>query len=249
MKTKLLKLSEIITTAGTQIRASINADAVDQYAEAMLDSANKFPPVVVFHDSKEYILADGFHRVMAASRNGFKDIEAEVRKGTKSDALKYALSANATHGIRRTNADKRRSVELALSEWPKLSDREIARICAVGNKFVGDVRSELCLEHSSKNETRIGADGKTRKLPTRKTASDSEPEPEEERPRVRTLDEEWKQALGKAEIPTEPAPELTPVQSAIVDLDCVCERAAGNISSTKDKAQFKARLLHWAEQF
>ncbi len=164
MKTKLLQLSAIVTTTGTQIRARIDADTVEQYAEAMQDASNKFPPVVVFHDGSQFILADGFHRVMAATRNGFTDIEAEVNKGTRSDALRFALGANSTHGLKRTNLDKRRSVELALGEWPKLSDREIARICAVGADMVGSARQ---LSENDSSETRVGADGKERKLPTR----------------------------------------------------------------------------------
>jgi hypothetical protein len=175
---RLLQLSEIITTAGTQIRARIDTDSVDEYAHAMLDGA-KFPPVVVFHDGNEYILADGFHRVMAGARNGFKDIEADVRKGTKSDALKYALGANTTHGLKRTNADKRRSVELALSEWPKLSDRELSNICAVSDSLVLTVRREAtAFKKQLEPEVRIGKDGKTRKLPAKK----SKPQPTEEPP-------------------------------------------------------------------
>ena len=34
-----MKLSEIVTTAGTQIRARIDHDTVDDYAEAMQDAA------------------------------------------------------------------------------------------------------------------------------------------------------------------------------------------------------------------
>lgn len=168
MNTQSLHLDKIDTNAGTQIRARVDLETVDQYAEAMADGA-QFPPVTVFDDGNQFILADGFHRVMAAARNGFNDILADVRKGTKLDALKFALGANAAHGLRRTNADKRRSVELALQEWPKLSDREIAKICAVSNNFVGEVRSQLSSDDSSVSPTtRIGADGKERKLPARK---------------------------------------------------------------------------------
>lgn len=42
-----------------------------------------------------------------------------------------ALSANATHGLKRSNSDKRRCVEIALKEWPKLSARRIAEMCGV----------------------------------------------------------------------------------------------------------------------
>lgn len=166
MNTQSIKLSDIVTTRGTQIRAKIDAEAVGEYADAMTDGA-KFPPVVVFHDGIDYVLADGFHRVMAASRNGFKDILAEIHKGTKADALKFALGANTTHGIKRTNADKRRSVVLALAQWPKLSDRELAKICAVSDHFVGSVRKESTANESQLKEpaTRIGRDGKERKLP------------------------------------------------------------------------------------
>lgn len=201
MKTKLLKISSVVTTAGTQIRAKIDVDTVEQYAEAMQDATNKFPPVVVFHDGSQFILADGFHRVMAAARNGFTDIDAEVNKGTRTDALKFALGANSTHGLKRTNADKRRSVELALAEWPKISDREIARICFVSAEMVGDVRpknqlsdSDSCHKckdcgaeidsradhftgqclacHKSNPPTRIGADGKERRMPRRELTKD-----------------------------------------------------------------------------
>ena len=139
-----------------------------------------------FKTGDEMILADGFHRVMAARQNGFKDILADVRPGGRADALRHALSANAAHGLRRTNQDKRHSVQLALQEWPKLSDRELAKICAVSDHFVGDVRKESTANESQLLQARIGADGKKRKLPAKKktkavhpTTLPPEPEPAE----------------------------------------------------------------------
>ena len=164
MKTISLKLSEIVTDAGTQIRACIDNKTVEQYAEDMLDATNKFPPATVFHDGNQYILADGFHRVMAAIRNEFKDILADVHKGTHSDALKFALGANARHGLPRTNSDKRRSVVLALTEWPKLSSSELGRLCAVSHQFVEGVRKEI-QPVTVTGSTRVGRDGKERKMP------------------------------------------------------------------------------------
>jgi hypothetical protein len=67
------------------------------------------------------------------------------------DAILFSVGANATHGHRRTNEDKRRAVLKLLNdrEWSKWSDREIARQCSVGNKFVGDLRRSLTVfEHS-----------------------------------------------------------------------------------------------------
>ena len=158
-----LKLTEIILALGTQVRAKIDEGTVENYTDEMKEPNAKFPPVVIYHDGAKYILADGFHRLLAARKNGYSEVMAEVRKGTKTDALKFALSANATHGLRRTNADKRRSVELALSEWPNLSSAEISRICAVSHTFVDEVRRQV--QPATDAACRIGADGKSRRFP------------------------------------------------------------------------------------
>ena len=157
--TRKLKISEIVTNAGTQIRAEMDGQIVTQYADAMGAGA-EFPPIVIFRDGSQNILADGFYRLAANRERGHDQIAAEVRRGTKSDALKYALKANAAHGLRRTNADKRRSVELALVEWPKLSDRRIAEICAVSNNFVGECRRQVSSDDTCQPGERIGKDGK-----------------------------------------------------------------------------------------
>jgi hypothetical protein len=72
---------------------------------------------------------------------GIKEIAAEVRQGTRRDALLYALSANAEHGHRRTNEDKRRAVDIMLAdpEWSKLTDRAIAEACLVTEQYVSKI--------------------------------------------------------------------------------------------------------------
>ncbi len=169
---KKLKLSEIVTDAGTQVRAGLNEATVVDYAEALAGGA-KFPPVVVFHDGSRYVAADGFHRVHAAGRTGATQIECDIRMGGKTDALKFALGCNAHHGLRRTNADKRHAVELALMEFPKLSDRALAEMCLVGHTFVADVRRSQVESDSTSGANashlpappRIGKDGKAYPLP------------------------------------------------------------------------------------
>jgi hypothetical protein len=51
----------------------------------------------------------------------------------------------ATHGKRRTNADKRRAVQRLLgnAEWNRWSDAEIAKRCAASDMLVGRIRDEL----------------------------------------------------------------------------------------------------------
>jgi len=163
--TKKLKLSEIVTDAGTQVRAGLNEATVADYAEALADGA-EFPPVIVFHDGDRYIAADGFHRIHAAVRNGATQIECDVRKGNKSDALKFALGCNAHHGLRRTNADKRHAVGMALKGFPKASLLVISKMCLVSEELVKGVSKQLTENGELKpQKTVIGLDGRERKLP------------------------------------------------------------------------------------
>lgn len=62
-----LELSLIRTDGGTQPRAGLNPELIDEYAKAMTEGA-KFPPVTVFYDQISYWLADGFHRLEAAKK-------------------------------------------------------------------------------------------------------------------------------------------------------------------------------------
>src|ERR1035437_7001237 len=118
MKIQKVKLAKIIPAAGIQVRVAIDPDLVSEYAEAMRDPANQFPPIVVFDSGDGNLrIVDGFHRVAAANENDFLDILAEVREDSRIDALKFALLANTTHGLRRSNEDKRHAVELAIAEW------------------------------------------------------------------------------------------------------------------------------------
>lgn len=145
---KTILISEIVRDAGTQTRMSISDETVAEYAERMA-AGDKFPPVTVFHDSTRYILANGFHRVYAAQRNGSKEIEALIFQGTLTDALKHALSANISNGLRRTNADKRKCVELALKNFSDLSDRGIAELCGVQHNLVRGLRPRQVDESST----------------------------------------------------------------------------------------------------
>ena len=141
---KALNLSAIIIDKGTQSRAAISEDTVIDYAEAM-QAGDTFPPITVFFDGVEYYLADGFHRLHAAKRLHKASIQADVRTGTLRDAILYSLGANRDHGLRRTNADKRKCVQTLLEdfEWGELSVNEMARICGVSPQLVSAVKLEM----------------------------------------------------------------------------------------------------------
>ncbi len=168
-----IPLDGIQANGTTQMRvAGIDPAVVADYADAM-EAGATFPPIIVFFDGTQYWPGDGFHRIEAARRIDREAISAEVRDGGQRDALLLAASANATHGLRRTQADKRRSVETLLRdpEWSRWSDREIGKACAVDHKTVGKVRRELTGEiptdrtvtyrdrHGNESEMKVSASG------------------------------------------------------------------------------------------
>ena len=141
---KAMPLADITATPECQPRAKINEDLVKEYEEAMLRNAS-FPPLKVCFDGKDYWLYDGYHRRLAAIKAKRDTFPVEVTDGTHRDAILLSLQQNAVHGLRRTNADKRRAVETLLNdhEWSQWSNREIARQAAVEHKLVNRLRDSI----------------------------------------------------------------------------------------------------------
>jgi hypothetical protein len=143
---KHLPLATIRRDGGTQMRAEIDMLVVAEYAEAYREGAD-MPPLVAFHDGKDCWLGDGFHRVLGAEKAGLEKIACDLRPGSQRDAILFAAGANALHGLRRTNEDKRKAVEAVLilfdRERADKSNGEVARVCAVSELLVRTVRREL----------------------------------------------------------------------------------------------------------
>lgn len=140
-----------------QIRAEMDQAAIEDYIQAIREAGHwPFPPIKIV---SQY-LVDGFHRIEAAKRvaedpetpamlrKSLQEIPCErVPVDLSSDdvtdlALQQALGANHTHGLRRSIADKRRAVELALEKWPDQSDREIAKLTGTSHTFVSKLRGQ-----------------------------------------------------------------------------------------------------------
>jgi hypothetical protein len=134
-----LPIAKIEMDVSIQCRAAIDTATVNEYAESM-SAGDKFPAVELFVSEGRHWIGDGWHRVMAAVQIGAEEISANVHPGGRMAALKCALSANSVHGQRRTNADKRRCVEIAVREFAKLSSRAIAEMCGVDHKTVEAIR-------------------------------------------------------------------------------------------------------------
>ena len=137
-----------------------DVQAERDYAEAMR-AGTVFPPIELFGTSEKYWIGDGWHRVHAAQLAQLTEIEAVVHDGGRTEALKHALSANATNGIRRTNEDKKLAVSKALAEFPEFSDHVIADMCAVSHPFVQKWRRKLNPGGNGYHlSQRLGRDGK-----------------------------------------------------------------------------------------
>ena len=139
-----IDISKIDASSRTQLRCRISEDTVDLYAEDLRNGIN-YPPVVLFPEDDTYYVGDGYHRIEAAKAANRSVVEAKMRPGGLKAALEYAAGANDKHGLRRTQNDKRKAIQVLLKdpEYCKKSDREIAKIVNVVHGTVGSVREEL----------------------------------------------------------------------------------------------------------
>jgi hypothetical protein len=145
-----LPIARIRAERAAQPREFLNESVCREYAELIQAGVqlNRDGDCVAFFDGKTYWLADGFHRLRAHVIAGCKAMIVEVRNGGLRDAILYAVGANATHGLRRTNADKARAVGMLIAdkEWCKWSDRAIAEKCRVSHRTVGLHRKRFLAE-------------------------------------------------------------------------------------------------------
>ena len=184
---KSINIRAIRIDGGTQSREKLDQAVVDEYAELMKEGT-EFPPISVVHDGNEYYLSDGFHRLLAAQRAGKASINCDVITGTLRDAILYSLSANASHGLRRTVEDRRKAVMTMLEdfEWGDQelwSDREVARQCHVSHPFVAKLRASL------KAPQKPLAGNITTPKAEKKEPKAAEPEVEEHDPQKEVIDE------------------------------------------------------------
>lgn len=152
---RLVAIDSIANRNELLARSYLRKDTIAEYARAMKEGAN-FPPIVVFYDGTTYWLADGSHRTEAAQRIGRKRISAQVLDGTRRDATLFAVGANLTNGLRRSNADKQRAVLTLLDdlEWSQWSDRVLAAKAGVSHTFVAKVRARFARPNATNLEER-----------------------------------------------------------------------------------------------
>ncbi len=169
-----LKVDLIRIDGGTQSRAHLNQNVINEYADLFNNSNDILPPIKVFFDGQDYWNADGFHRLAAAKQANLETISAIIEQGTRRDAILFSVGANAEHGLRRTDDDKRRAVNTLLTddEWLNWSDNQIAKKCKVSQPFVSKLRKELnhvsTVNVDSKEKRTYDRNGKTHTMHTDK---------------------------------------------------------------------------------
>ena len=243
----MIALNLIRIDGGTQSRIELNQDVVAEYAEAYKAGA-QMPPVVVFYDGASYWLADGFHRVFGAKHAGLVEIHEDRHPGTQREAVLYSLGANSKHGLRRSNADKRKAVQTLLAdpEWATWSGEAIAKVCAVSAMTVSRIRAESAISNNvrdvhpvidhktepvtvsrngttyQQNTANIG----TRPAQTRQDASS--PVTTDSRPKV---------------IAPAPADSEQPAQTELEELKDFCAEQGQNLKATLEENESMSRVF------
>lgn len=196
-----IPLAELQMNGETQTRTGTDPAVVAEYAEAYRDG-KKLPPIVVFEDTQLEILwpADGYHRIEARADAGFDTINAVVIQGDRMAAILYAVGANADHGLRRSDADRRRAVEMFAREFPEQakSVNHVARACRVSWDFADKILNPA--DRHADGRTKIN---KANRSPAREPTAAPGPAPEPKASRAGS--KSAKAGKGKPAAEPEPA--------------------------------------------
>lgn len=125
-------------------RSKLNKNRVVSMAET-LSGGTIVAPVSVFWDGSTYWLSDGFIRFEAHKLVNFQTISADIRSGTRRDAILFAIECNAHHGETLARAERVTSAKKLLldPEWGQWSNSHIGKLCGLNHETVHNIRQEL----------------------------------------------------------------------------------------------------------
>lgn len=121
-------------------RAVLNDAHVADLAADLLIQGVEFPPVQVIRCGTHLYLVDGLHRLEAIKKAGKRSVRCLLKDGDSTLARLEAARANQGHGLRRSDADKRRAVLLCLEAEPEWTDDAVAKHCGVSSRLVRQLR-------------------------------------------------------------------------------------------------------------
>ena len=124
-----------------------------------------FPPSWIWQEGDRVYLIAGFHRCKAAQKAGQDKLLVKEFKGTKEEAILFAMKDNRTHGKRLSYGDLKYCVEKALQLFPGKTPGAIAKDLGCHRSYVYRIEKELSTSRQlTGEETRVGADNKKRSV-------------------------------------------------------------------------------------
>lgn len=194
-QTVKLLLSKVARPKGSQTRATLNKDAVSDYADlirnAETEAAAKGEQAEYpFKDKmKVFMLEDGtailnagFHRARAYDVVGIdRELEFEIAgKGTEDEAFLLGISDNIKHGVRLTNEDKKHNLLriLKIEKFKESPNTEIARAIGASEAFVRKNKPVSAAGSSTVKKVKRG--GKEIKVDTARIGKGGGKKPKEE---------------------------------------------------------------------
>ncbi|MBK1655363.1 ParB N-terminal domain-containing protein [Allochromatium vinosum] len=203
-----LPISALTIEPEIQQRARIDEALIAEYAESIkewIDSA----PIIVYSDGQTRWIADGFQRTEAARRAGLYAVPAIRIDGTRQDALRYALGANATHGRRRGREDLERAYRTAVREgFCRPTDTEaVASLLKCSARWASELTKE------AREAAKVARDAEIQRLADEgKTQREIAKEVGVDAATVNRTVAKWKSSEMQHPAPTDPAPSTDHAQ-------------------------------------
>lgn len=116
---KDLRIDALTLNPHLQFRATLNPQQVERLAGAY-DSGAEVPPIEVALVNGVPMVVDGWHRVAAAKRLGWRSIPGKVTTMTWEEALLAAALANLGHGLRLKASEEKKAQRTALSLYLRM---------------------------------------------------------------------------------------------------------------------------------
>lgn len=146
----MIRIDQIDRRKDFQVRVTIEADTVDEYA-VHLEEGGELDPIHIFEsdpapkgepEKLPYYTSDGFHRIESYIKAQRTKIPAIIHTGEEFEALELAIQTNCHHGHVMGHADKRKAVKMALDNavLRRRSNTALARLCGTSPTFIGKMR-------------------------------------------------------------------------------------------------------------
>ncbi|MYV66897.1 ParB N-terminal domain-containing protein, partial [Streptomyces sp. SID2131] len=133
----------------------------EEHVRRLVGIYASLPPVLVHRGTLRVV--DGMHRIAAAAHQGLTSVEVQYFDGADEEAFLRSVTANITHGLPLSVADRKAAAERILRSRPDLSDRSVASCTGLDAKTVATIRPRSTTDNPQPN-IRIGADGRAHPL-------------------------------------------------------------------------------------